>query len=196
MKTIKDLENEIESRYLILVKARDFFEYSKYLNSPETEELKNIANRHTFIRKSRYAFWVVSVLEIMKLFGSKNDEFRFEKLINKLIHNHSKSEWRTYISRDQIKSFESELKSDKITTVISNLKELRDKYYAHSDRNAEEEIDRFVPTFVEFELLLEFSERIINTLSQNMSVIQTHFHSARKTNVLKALNKLTQISNV
>lgn len=190
MTTKKELKQELNERFLIYFKASVFYRDSKYLNFPTSKEEKSVADKNQFIRKSRYSFWVISVFELCKLFRSKNESYAMQKLLNKLLNNHSKSEWKELLSKDDINKMMNRLNSDEIQSIINKINGLRDEYYGHLDRNPKQTIDDYTPYFEEVEKLLEFSENIISKIGHKVLDTDYFFQnpgSGKANNILKML---------
>jgi len=165
MKTKQDLKSEIEKRHIIHFKANLFFSDSKYLNDPASDEERNVAGKSSFIRKVRYAYWVLSVLEFCKIYGKSNDHYSMEKLINKLWNNYSNSEWNTLLSKEDIARIRENYNRQEIQTIIVKLRGLRDEYYAHLDRNPKKTINDYTPNYHEVETLLNLHESFLKEVS-------------------------------
>ena len=87
MKTIEELSVEINQMLSIWYSAKTYFNDNIYLLNPDTAEERDIVLNDLFLLRAKYSASVMTVLEMHKLFGGKNDDFTFEKLFNKLINN-------------------------------------------------------------------------------------------------------------
>lgn len=195
--TLKELKSEVETRYHILLRAILFYNYSKYLNHPDTSGEKECADRSVFIRRIRYAFWFLCVLELCKIFGNKDtDKFRFKKLFNKLKYRYSSAPWREKLSKAQIEIWEHSFGEEMTIQCIRKLEGLRDQYYAHSDKHPDKEIDELTPDFQEVECLITFGKKIILEISEKVFESDKLFEvpiSERAENILNKLLKSEQL---
>jgi hypothetical protein len=193
LESLEDLEKEIESRFRILVNAIIFYKSCKYLNNPKTEEEKNVSDSNAFIRKTRYAFWVLSVLELCKLYGKKGDHFTFEKLLNKLLMNFDSKPWSFNLQKEQIILWSERIRDQDFKNTINKLHGLRDKYYAHSDRNPEEEINALTPEYEEVELLIDFGKEIVFEIRSKVFDIHQLFETPNMGNANNILRNLLEL---
>lgn len=175
MKSKEDLKSEIKKRHLIHFKANLFFIDSKYLNAPASDKEKNVADKSSFIRKVRYAYWVLSVLELCKIYGKSNDHYSMEKLINKLWNNYSSSDWNTLLSKEDIVRIRENYNRQEIQTIIKKLRGLRDEYYAHLDRNPKKTISDYTPNYIEVETLLKLHESFLKEISLKVFKTEIQF---------------------
>lgn len=115
METLKELTEEIDQRTNILFKAVLFSNDSFYLSQPATSKELELANKDMFIHKVRYSYWIISVLEMYKLYGGENDCFTIKKLLNKLLNSYTNSEWKDMLKKETIKNWVTALEDYKET---------------------------------------------------------------------------------
>lgn len=162
MKEKLELEFEIAKREAIYFTAKGFYYECRYLFLPETDEEKFILESEPFLQKARILFWSMSIIELCKLFGGKNDSFTMEKLLNTLLNNYKNSEWKNKISKEQIVEWKQ-----KITTHekhIKKIRKLRDEYYSHAQRNPEVPYLELYKDNGEIEELLRFAKEVLEKL--------------------------------
>jgi hypothetical protein len=164
IKKLSDLKNEIDQMISIVYSAKTYFNDNVYLLNPDTNEEKIVAENDLFIRRARYALGAMSIIQINKLFGSDNDDFSINKLLNNLLNNHRNSEWKDKISIDLIRDWKSRLNENSMIESIAKVNGLRNQYFAHSDRNPEA-IEKLLVQSEEMESLLSFCDEILFKIS-------------------------------
>jgi len=195
MKTVEELHSHLRDIFTILYRAVLFYRDAYYLNNPDSIEETVIANSSSFIKRTRYAYWFVAVIELCKLFGKKNDNFSLYKLLNILCNNFKSSEWYSIQNLQTIKDLQGKINSTEIQTLINNLHGIRDKYYAHSDKNPEKSLEEYTPEFLEVDKLIELSKQIITRIALDLCNIQfiiEHPGKRRASNILEDLYNLEQ----
>jgi hypothetical protein len=170
--------------------AETYFNDNLYLSNPETPEEKFVVQNDLFIMRTRYMLGVMTVLQINKLFGGKNDDFSFKKFLDALLNSHEDSEWKDKISIELIKEWKKQLNEQIITNCIKKVNVLRNQYFAHSDRNPEP-FENLIMKSEEMKELLKFCEDILLKIS--VDVFKQYYHTetadAEKANgILKRLS--------
>jgi len=172
MKTLKDLEYEVRERSDILYKAISFGKDSIYLKNPATEREKNISKEYSmklgFINKTMYSFWVISVLEMYKLYGGRSDKFKMKTLLDKLLSNYQNSEWSETLKEEEILEWKGKLTSEEYDNIAEKVRTLRNKFYGHKDKDFTENIWDVGPTIDEYEKLMDFTKEIIISIQQKV----------------------------
>ena len=194
MRTIEEVRAELSKRFNILYHAITFYRDTYYLNNPDSIEERVIANSSPFIRRTRYAYWFITLLELCKLF-KENETFSFQKLLNSLCNNFKNSEWNTSQKIHVIKELTNKLRSSDVQIITHKLFQIRDKYYAHSDRNPEKTLEEYTPEFQEVEQLFELSKHILTILAQDICDTQFSIEPPGKrkaSNILEDLYNLEQ----
>jgi hypothetical protein len=195
MKTIKELHAQLRDIFNIIYRAISFYRDSYYLSNPDTDEERTIANSSSFIKKTRYAYWFITVIELCKLFGKKNDHYSFYKLLNTLCNNLKSSEWNTSHKLQLIKSLQERINSNDISLIVNNLHGIRDQYYAHSDKSPEKSLEEYTPNFQEVEKLIELGKYILTSLANELCELQFGIEppgKRRTSNILEDLYNLEQ----
>jgi hypothetical protein len=164
MKTLSELKKEIDRMLSISYSAELYFNDNMYLLNPDTKEEQVVAQNDLFIRRARYALGVMSILQINKLFGGKNDHFSLRKLLNTLLNNHRSSEWKEKIAVDLIKEWQAKLEELPMVECIKKINGLRNNYYAHSDRQPEA-LERLIVHTEEMKMLLKFCNEVLLKIS-------------------------------
>lgn len=164
MKTLAELKEEIGKMISISYSAETYFNDNMYLLNPDTIEEKVVAQNDLFIKRSRYALGVMSVLQINKLFGGDNDDYSLKKFLNKLLNNHRNSEWKDRLSLGLIKEWQNKLSEQTMVDSIKRVNGLRDQYFAHSDRNPVE-FETLVLKSEEMKTLLKFCNDVLLKIS-------------------------------
>ena len=192
MKTKSHLKKELEKRHIIHFKAALFFLDSKYLNNPSSDKEKNVADKSRFIRKVKYSFWVMSVLELCKIYGKSNDHYSVEKLINKLLSNCSNSEWNQAVTREDISRMYEKYNRQEVQVIIEKLRGLRDQYYAHLDKKPKKTIFDYTPNYSEVEILLKLHECILKEISLKVFNSDIQFNNPSLGSADGILNNLAE----
>ncbi|WP_281979616.1 hypothetical protein [Tenacibaculum mesophilum] len=101
------------------------------LNSTEKQRKDTSSESHFFYRLYRN-YIRLFIIDIFKLIGDKED-YSIKKLLNFCISNRKKIEWYNKISLEKLNSLNNDLL---ITSKkFEQIKGLRNKYYAHNDKN-------------------------------------------------------------
>ncbi len=195
MKTKKELSIEIEQRAKILAKIVIFYRDAHYLNVPHTNKEKEVANQSFFIQGVRYSFWVITVLELCKLYGGNSDDFTFIKLLNKMSADIKNSDWNLPKNSQMLNDLFIELGAVEIQATIKNIRGLRNQYYAHLDRNPQKTISEFAPNFNEVEKLIDLGKKILKTISQNLDIPEVIIEYPGVKKADNILNDLIELKN-
>lgn len=169
-----------------------FYRCCKYLNKPKTEAEKELADSNLFIRKARYAYWVLSVLELNKLYGKQHDDYTFKKLVEKLLLDYQKVPWSNRLSLELIYNWRDKLNDQKIIETIKKLHALRDNYYAHSDKNPKDDIQVLTPEYDQIESLIELGKDIIFEIKSNVFGVHQLLEVRGTENANNILNQLVE----
>lgn len=101
------------------------------LDSPDEDLI--IRPNKFFIRTQR-AFWALAIIETHKIFGGNNDYFTIEKLFQYIESSIKEYEPQICITREKFQELSAILNSQEVKTNIKKIKELRNKHYAHRDK--------------------------------------------------------------
>lgn len=156
----QELDKELTQVWLILVAAKESYNYCYYMHKPKSgSELKYINESKDF-KYIRHLLWRVTIIELAKIFRESKDTDRFNifHLINKLKPTgHFKS---LKFPSQKLIDYETSLKEDNLISQIINL---RDKIYAHTDSNTDK-LNTNLITFSALENLIQKTERIIKEI--------------------------------
>jgi hypothetical protein len=126
----QELKAELDSMAAILFSAIENFEYVSYLHTPLSQAELNLIEKNIFFRHFRHLAWQMTVIELAKLVSpSENQKFNIYKLIDKF-----KGHFKTFAVPDYLISiWEGSILKHGNTIVALN--EIRDRLYAHTDRD-------------------------------------------------------------
>lgn len=128
----EEFKDEIEKIEKILATARTCFDYCHYLYNTKTEEEAEYIKLSDDFKFIREILWRMAIIELVKFYSSSNShKFRLELFIRKLKCDGYFGDMG--IDPRKIASWESRINQNKET--IDVLIDLRDKLYAHTDRN-------------------------------------------------------------
>lgn len=105
--------------------------------------------------------WMLFVIEITKILSSRNsDKHRVLKLYNMLINNQYNSSFDLKCLNEII----AIIKEDDDNSTLGKLRVLRDKYYAHSDKEFNQLTNKLFPTFKEVWELMDKIEVFLKAM--------------------------------
>lgn len=128
-----------------------------FIKSDGAEEVTQNYEIFTHIYNSMY---ISIVLDLCKLF-SKNEDYSFNKFLQKLERHSDEIEWNHKPDENLLKGLLSELKKELETPIIKKLKTARDKFYAHLDRNRPSDLQIFPE---EIEILMYAAQGLVNRI--------------------------------
>lgn len=156
----QELDKELTQVWLILVAAKESFNYCYYMHKPKSESELQYINESKDFKYIRHLLWRVTIIELAKIFRESKDTDRFNifHLFNKLKPTgHFK---RLKFPNQKLVEYEASLREDNLITQIINL---RDKIYAHTDSKTDN-LETNLITFSTLENLIQKTERIINEI--------------------------------
>ncbi len=158
---VEHLNRRINTMMKIIMKAQEAFLIVEYLLKPDDDDEKSYEKTlNTFIHYSRIAYWQLTIIELAKLYLDR-EKFSISSLLNSLKKDGEFSELK--IPSDQIVGWETKIASEK--TFIENLKQQRDKTYAHE--HGSEDIDNIIP-MNKIKELFEITYEIMHTLGKHL----------------------------
>ena len=158
----EDYKREIGDIISIWAKAKLFYNDSLYLSNPKSDKESAMISKNRVLNEIRYSLWVLTVLELCKLFDDNNNQcFNLFKFIRKIKQDRNKLIFKDKITSITIKDWENKLQNNQTFNTIGKLKDLRDKYYAHSDRKPELLPEELTPNINSIEELLRIGQEII-----------------------------------
>ncbi len=83
----------------------------------------------------------------------------------------------------------------KIQAIIKDLHGLRDKFYAHFDRNSEKNLSDFAPVFDDMEKMIKLSKKILEDISTNLHVSSPITENPKIRRAGDILSKLIRLRN-
>ena len=169
MNVKKDYKKEIESIINIWAKAKLFYKDSMYLSNPKSDKESAMISKNKVLNEIRFSLWVLTVLELCKLFDDNDKQcFNLFKFIRKINNDKNKLIFKDKLTSTTIEDWEDKLQSKQTFDTIGKLKNLRDKYYAHSDRKPELLPEELTPDIKSIEELLRIGQEIIYDFQGNL----------------------------
>ena len=157
----KEVEKEIETIHLILVFARECFQYCYYFFNPNTVEEEDYLKRSDDFDFLKHVLWRMTIIELSKLFcnSADRDKFNLYHFTNKFRKDGHYSEFS--ISEEKLKEWENKLEIARLS--IENLLKIRDKVYAHTDK-IKIDVNTWGLTTKEVEKLIDIAEDVIKEI--------------------------------
>lgn len=129
----ESIDRVVGKLQIVIQNARSFIEVAKFINYPKVEYLDNKQNSALFFfmeqselfHKMQIFGWRLFVIEICKIYD-KNADISLEGIKNKLIS------YGFELSGKLFDQLQQQLENDK--EVFDRAKKLRDKYYAHTEK--------------------------------------------------------------
>ncbi len=177
MSDINELENRIDGCINILNKARTFFSHCKsFLNKDLTKEEKELINRLQIVKDTVHSNWVITILELSKLIDDRpGHKYNLFKLFRCIRNEWQNLELTNRISLDDFSKIENQLNTTIISDRIISIKTLRDKYYAHTDKeNPYPELE-LIPSFDKVELLINDLKIVLCDLKSKIIKVDYFF---------------------
>jgi hypothetical protein len=130
----KELKTKLDTIHILLTNIVQNKHDGENLLIQKNYEHDRIISRYKFLIRSRVNLWMMLVIDLHKLFGGRNDNFRLKQLLEDTLD--SKDEFalneETII---EIKRKLDEINSSKTQDILQQMKIMRDKHYAHLDLN-------------------------------------------------------------
>lgn len=176
IRTKEYLEKVMGDILQIHFESKYYFKDVKYLNNPETSKEGIEAAENLIIRRIRFAFWKLCIIETAKLFQkSKNQHYNLIDFIETLISGYDVYSWIQSIKKETLEEWLKKLNSEKIMAIRDRVKVQRNKYFAHSDKNPDIKLSDIQIDFDEFNELLELTETILSGLKNHCFRIHVDF---------------------
>lgn len=167
---------EIKNIINILGRANLFYKDSSYLSKPKSDVERRMINKSGVLHEIRYSLWVLTVLELCKLYDDNNNHcFNFYKFVRKVKQDRNKSLFKDKLRLKTLENWENKLQNLKTSDTIIKLKDLRDKYYAHSDRTPELLPEEITPNKQSIEKLIRTGQEIIFDFQNEVFDIHQNF---------------------
>ncbi len=190
------LKTDIEIRWKILIITKEVLKFTAYFEQPKTQLEQNYIHRNRHLGFIGWALWRLAIIELCKLFGdSSNQKFNMLKLLQKM----DKAGSYGSLKFNAETLAELNRRVAELAPVISEVSRLRDKLYAHTDKDPFEQTDFFIKTNDCF-VLVEFAEEIIRTLAGtylNIDYIaNTLYFDSQSLDFIHILAKLEQDEHI
>ena len=138
--TINEVKIKLEKTISILNEAKVLERDSYRMIMTDSSEKFTIVDNNVFLKSIRISLWKLSIIELHKLYGGRNDDFRISELLKNISTVEKKSKWFDLITEVEIENMKEKIQSPETIKNIENLKEIRNQYYAHTDKNPKKNI--------------------------------------------------------
>lgn len=154
-----DFEKEIDQIWLLYTKSYEYYYCLKKIAEHDKSKFSDIR----FISFISYNCWYILIIELCKLFeqNNKNQHYNVYRLLNILKNNYKKLEYKNLISKSDIDQFYNNLNALEVIKVRDKIVQLRNKFYAHTDRDADIFVNNIRVTLNEVELLFNVLRNFI-----------------------------------
>lgn len=127
-----DLDRDISQIWSIYTNSYEYFNCLNQLKNYKKSEYTDTRFKSFVI----YTSWYVLIIELCKVYqnNNKNQHFNVYGLLNKLIYNYKNLDFKTLISLEELNQYQSRFNESEIIDIRNRLIVLRDKFYAHFDR--------------------------------------------------------------
>ena len=167
----EEVKQDIWTILQIYITAKDNFLYSKYLFLPDTPEERIYINSSMHFKLIRLYLWQTCIIETSKLFSTrKGDKFRLSHFIQKCKNDGHYGPLK--LDPEKVAKWEGFLEDNK--KVIDDIMTLRDKVYAHRDRDIDDL--KIGVSFMQVQTLLTLAEEIIREIY--LTVFESGIHLA------------------
>lgn len=164
----KQLEKHISVLNNITLKAQEAYLIVFYLHKDEdNDDVMYVKRMHTFFNYSRVIYWQITIIEIAKLLNEK-EKTSIAKIINRVKKDGEYSELG--VPKELISKWEQLLENEKES--IKNIKDQRDKVYAHEDGS--DDITNLIP-LSKIEAFLALFKEIILELGKLLGLTHRMF---------------------
>lgn len=157
---IKAIQDKLEVILSILTKTKEFHNFSKHfsdVSNPKYDILLNDQKMEGYISFIEYTFYRNTIIELNNLFSSSKDEkFSLVKLLKDFSPGNYNAKYNP--NQEFINKYIEYIEDNQ--KVITNIKTLRDKYYAHHD-NYKHPAELYVVSHREIDNLLRLADAIL-----------------------------------
>ncbi|MET4139687.1 hypothetical protein [Pedobacter sp. UYP1] len=190
------LKTEIEIRWKILIIIKEVLKFAAYFEQPETQLEQYYIRQHRHLGFIGWSLWRLAVIELCKLFGdSTNQKFNILKLLQKM----DKTGYYGVLKFNTETLVEFNQRVAELIPTIKEVSRLRDKLYAHTDKDPFEQTDTFINTDDCF-VLVGFAEEVIRTLAGTYLdtdyIVNTLYYDSRNFDFIHTLAKLEQDKHI
>lgn len=187
------LQQKIEEIKFILIELENLKTDITSISDKNELYFKNIVENSPFfyrIYKNSIKLFIIDLHKLLK----PTEDFSISKVLDYAIINHRDIIWKRDIENKKLKNLKTELEN-LITKDLDDIKLLRDKYYAHNDKN-KDKYKVSIKLIRCWQILIVLQEIFleINLALNNEQII---FHLfAQKTDIMYRLNKYKVIKDL
>lgn len=166
-----DLNGDISQIWLIYTNSYEYFNCLNQLKNYKESDYTDSRFKAFVI----YTSWYVLIIELCKVCqnSNKSQHFNVYCLLNKLINNYKDLDFKALISLEELKRLQSLFNAPKIIDIRDRLIVLRDKFYAHFDR---EKLEKEVNIqLAEIDVILSLLKDFISEIKSKVFSSQIDF---------------------
>ena len=181
-----DLKEDISNIWLIYTRSYEYYYILKKISVYKKTDYTDTR----FLMFVIYTSWYILIIELSKAYqnGNRNQHYNVYSLLNKLLNNYRNLDFKSLITLKEIKKLHSEFNSEKITNICERLTTLRDKFYAHSDR--QQSINEVNVKLIEIGYLLAQLKNLISVLKLKVFDTEVEFRTDIFIDIEKILMKI------
>tara|TARA_R110002051_G_scaffold107348_1_gene180252 strand:- start:67 stop:735 length:669 start_codon:yes stop_codon:yes gene_type:complete len=174
-----------------------YLEYLKndiiYISNRKEDYFKEVVYNSNFFARVYKNSIKLFVIELFKILGnSKNEHYSIQLFLNNIIKNYNEYDWLTKPEIEEIIQFRNKISSISKSDDFKKIKNLRNKYYAHSD-SARNDFETNIPFQKLWEILDEI-QKIFCYLNLHLNKEQFIFSLVEKEiSEIKVLQKHKKI---
>jgi hypothetical protein len=189
-----DFEKEIDQIWLLYTKSYEYYYCLKKIVKYEKSEYSDLR----FISFISYDCWYILIVELCKVFqhDNRNQHFNVYGLLNKLKNNYEKIEYKTQISKAEIDKFYVDFNAPEVIEIRDKIILLRDKFYAHTDRDTDNFVKSISVSLQEVEILFNVLRNFIYEIKSKVFNGHTLFDDdifLRMDDILKKIESANKI---
>lgn len=183
-----DLNEDLKQIWFLYTSAYEYYTCLRQIKEHSKTEYAD--SRFLFFIK--YSCWYILVIELCKVYqnDNRNQHFNVYRLVNKLLNEYKNLEFKSLISLSDIKGFHASFISKEIIETRDRIVTLRDKFYAHTDRQDPKFIDEIIITLDEIECLFNILRDFIFDLKFKIFNSHAEFGNDIFVNMDKILRSL------
>ncbi|MDP2385195.1 MAG: hypothetical protein Q8M29_02375 [Bacteroidota bacterium] len=161
MQTLEELKRQQQQIIQIILDAnQDITDIEAIVDSLEnTDEVFEYRYNGVFDRVLG-GLWNHLVLQVCIL-SDKTEHYSIPKLLNKMVENYKTAEWGGKVNKNELNEYLDLLNATEFVNEIERIKGVRDKHYAHLDRNRE----NYSLSIEEIKKVIGEYEKVMNELS-------------------------------
>ncbi|MDM1529013.1 hypothetical protein [Myroides odoratimimus] len=160
------IENKIKGIYDIILMTKEFQKFSKHFHTFASKEESYLLLKSPHSKALQFlghSLYRNTIIEIAKLFSNnKGDRYSIKNLLNTLNNNHKQLSLDITVLIPPLEFINNNQE------LLGNIKLLRDKIYAHSDK-PNTSLEELEVSLNDIDYLIDFCERTLNSIYISIS---------------------------